>query len=97
MENGVFQLALVEVKDKQTNRTVQGIRTTGKAARGTSETSQIMPEFSVVAFDGIGVRFSFRNRVTTPVIEQGSIHIEGVTEIPAGFGRMVYDGLHDQL
>ena len=64
----LFQLALVEGIDKQTNCTVQGIWTTGKASRRTSEPSQIMSEFSVIAFDRIGVRFPFRNSVATPVI-----------------------------
>lgn len=56
-----------------------------------------MPEFCVVAFDRIGISFSFRNRITAPVIPQGSIHIEGVTEIPVGFGRMVNNGLNNWL
>lgn len=91
------QLALVEVINKQTNGTVQSIRTTWKTSRRTSEPRQIMSKFSIVAFNWIGVCFAFRNGITTPVIPQRSIYIEGITEIPVGFGRMVYDGLHKRL
>jgi hypothetical protein len=48
-----------------------------------------MSEFGIIALDGIGVGFAFGNRIATPVIPQGCIYIEGITEIPIGFGRMI--------
>ena len=44
------QLTLVEVKDKQTDGTVQCIRTARKATGRASKTSQIMPEFGIISF-----------------------------------------------
>lgn len=91
------QLTLVEVVDEQTNGTVQSIRTTRKATGRTSQASQIVSEFCVVAFHGVSVGFAFRNRIPTPVIPQRGIHIESIAVIPRGLGSMVNDGLHKFL
>ena len=53
------QLALVEIIDEQTNCAMEGIRTTGETSGRTCKSRQIVSEFGIVAFDGIGVGLTF--------------------------------------
>lgn len=87
------QLALVEIIDKQTDSAMKSVGARRETSGRTCQTSYIVPKFSIVAFDGVGVGLAFRNGIATPVTPQGSIHLETIAVIPSGFGCMVNNGL----
>ena len=96
-EKSFFQLAMVEIVDKQTNSTSQGIRTARKTARRTSQTSKIVSKFSVVCFHRKCIGLAIRDVISSKVIPQGSIDIESITKIPLCFWSLIDDGLHHHL
>ncbi len=49
-----------------------------------------MAQFSVIAFDRIGVRFALRDFIDAPVIPQAIVCIEGIAVIALGFGCFIH-------
>lgn len=52
-----------------------------------------MAQFGIVGFDGIGLAFTFRDFVATPVIPQPVVSLESITEIMFGLGCLIDQGL----
>ena len=92
----LVELATIERIDKHTQSTFKRIRATREAARRSGQTSQIMSQLSVIAFDREGIGFAFRDFISAPVIPQAIVGIKGITVIAFGLGCRIHhilDGL----
>jgi len=85
----LVQLSPVVTEYEQTQSTFQGMWTARETARRSCQTCQIMSQLGVVAFNRVGVGFTFRNFISTIVIPQAVISLKGITEILFGLGRTV--------
>ena len=56
-----------------------------------------MAQFSIVRFDRVGIHFAFRHFISTQVIPQAVISIQGVTEVLLGLGCFVHQLLNGWL
>ena len=56
-----------------------------------------MTQFRIISFDGIGVSFALRDRITSKVIPERSIDIEAIAEILLGFGCFIHHRLNERL
>lgn len=93
----LIKLTSVIAEDKQAQGTCQCIGTTRKASRGSCQTRQVVAQFSVVPLHRIGIGFALRNLISTPVIPQAVISIEGVAIVLLSLGRLVDHALNGGL
>lgn len=91
------ELATVVAVDKQAQGTFQCVRATREASRRSGQPRQVMAQLGVVSFNGVGIRFAFRDFISAQVIPQAVIGIEGITEVLLGLRRMVYQLLNGRL
>jgi hypothetical protein len=92
-----IKLPPVIAVDKQTQGTFQRIAATRKASRRSCQTSQVVPQFSVVAFYRVSIGFAFRDFIPAPVIPKTVIGIECIAVILLGLVRIVYHLLNSWL
>ena len=85
----LIKLAAVVGEIEQTQGAFQSIRAARKAARLTSQTSEIMSQFRIIGFHGKSVRLARRDLITTEVIPKPSIGIKAVAVIPFRLGCLV--------
>ena len=86
-----IKLSAVEAVYEQADGTIKCIRTARKAARRTSQASEVMTEFSIVAFDRIGICFTYRDCIASLVIPQESIGFEAIAKVVLGLGSIIDD------
>ena len=91
------KLTMIEAVDKKLNSPLQGFDTAGKATRPACQTGQVVTQFRVVSFYGIGVGLSVRNLITTVVVPQVIISLKSITVILFGFDGFVYHVLYHRL
>ena len=96
-ETLLHKLALIEAVDKELNCPFQGFNASGKATRTASQTGQIVPQFSVVAFHRVSVSLSVRDFIMTVVVPQAIIGIKSITMILFGFDRFIHHVLDHLL
>ena len=92
-EPAAFELALVEAVDEQADSTVQRIRATREAARGSCQTSEIVTQLGIVGFDGVGLGLAFGDFVATKVEPERGVGLISITVIPLGLGPLIDHGL----
>ena len=90
----LIELASVEAVDKHSQSTLQRVRTTRETTRRSCQPSQVMPQFGVVCFYRIGVRFPCRDFISAEVIPQLIVDLKCVTVILLGLGRFVHHRLN---
>lgn len=86
----LMQLASIETIHKELQSCLQGFRAARKAARAACQTSQVVAQFSIIAFDRVGVGFALGDFIHTPVIPQAIIGIKGVAVIALGLRRFIH-------
>ena len=59
-----MQLALIETIHKEFQSRLQGFRAARKTVRATRQASQVMAQFGIVSFDGVGVDFPWETSYT---------------------------------
>jgi len=52
-----------------------------------------MAHFSIIRFDRVGFRFSFRDFIAAEVIPEQVVEVKAITEIPFGFRGLVHHSL----
>ena len=60
------KLALVPVENEGTERRPQGMNAAGKATRPSGQTSQVVAQFGIVTFNGIGLALARPHPVVGP-------------------------------
>lgn len=93
----LVKLPTVEAIDKQAQGTLKRMGTARETPRRAGQASQVMPQLSIVGFDGIGVAFAFRDCVAAPVIPQAVIGRPGIAVVVFGLGRCVDQRLNGWL
>ena len=93
----LIELSPVVAVDKQTQGTLQCIRTTRETARRSCQTGQVVAQLGVVSFHRVGIGFAFRNFISAQVIPQAVIGIKCIAVILLGLGRIVYHLLNSWL
>lgn len=89
------QLSAIEGIDEHAYCTLQRIRATRKATRFSSQASQIMSQFCIIAFDRVGLGFALRNLIPATVIPKPSIFFKAIAEVPLCLGSFVDQLLND--
>lgn len=84
-----IQLSTIEGVDEHAYCTLQRIRATRKAARFSSQASQIMSQFCIIAFDRVSLGFALRNLVSATVIPKPGIFFKTIAEVPFRLGSFV--------
>ena len=87
------QLSLIPAPDEQLNRTTKSMNALGEAPRLTSESRQIMTQFSIIAFDRVGLRFVIHRLMSAPPT-QFFVSVEGIRKVARGMWRGVNHRLH---
>ena len=88
-----MQLTMIEAVDKELQSCLQRFRAARKTARAPSQACQVMAQFSIVRFDGVGVGFSLRDFIHTAVVPQALIGIKSVAEIALSLRSLVHQFL----
>jgi len=88
------ELATVPGKDKEFNRAPKSVKGTGKTARTPSEPSQVVTQFSIISFNGIGLAFIGQGGVKARGINQCFVSSKGIRVILMGKWAAVKHGLH---
>ena len=86
----LVQLTPIEAVHEQLESCLQGFWAARKTARAADEPSQVMAQFSVIAFDRIGVRFAPGDFVDAPVIPQAIVGIKGIAVVALSFGCFIH-------
>lgn len=86
----LIQLASIETIHKELQSRFQGFWAARKTARAACQTRQVMAQFGIVAFDRVGIRFTLRDFIITPVIPQAIIDIKGIAIVAPGFGCLIH-------
>lgn len=84
-----MKLASIEAVDKEPNRPIQSMNTTGEATRTASQTCQVVTQFGIISFHRVGIGLSLRDFVLTIVIPQALIGIKSITMVVFGFHRLI--------
>jgi len=92
-----IELPPVVAVDEQTQGTFKGMWATREASRRSCQTRQVVPQFGIASFHRVGIRFAFRNFISTPVIPQAVIGIECITVVLLGLGRIIHQCLNGWL
>jgi hypothetical protein len=93
----LIQLTSVETVHEKLQGCFQRFRTTRKAARTSSQASQVMTQFGIVCFDRVGVGFPLRDFIHAPVIPQAIIGIKSIAVVAFGLRGFVDQFLNDFL
>ena len=86
----LMQLTLIETIHKELQGRLQCFWAARKTARAACQASQIVAQFSVIAFDRVGIGFALGDFIHTPVIPQAIIGIKGVAVIALGLRRFIH-------
>ena len=92
-----MQLTPIETIHKEFQGCLQGLRATRETARAAGQTSQIMPQLSVITFDRVGVGFALGDFISSAVIPQAVISLKGIAVVTPGFRRFVHQLLNGRL
>jgi len=92
-----MQLTMVETVHEELQGCFQRFRTTREAARTSCQASQVMAQFGIVSFNGVGVGFPLRDFIHTPVIPQAIIGIKSIAVVALGLRSFIDQFLNEVL
>ena len=85
-----IELAAIETIDKQAQGTLQCMGTARETPRRAGQTRQVVAQLGIVSFYREGVGFTCRNFISTAVIPQTVIGIQGIAVILLGLGSFIH-------
>ena len=93
----LVQLAAVEAIDKKAQRTFECNGTARETARRSCQTSQVVSQLSVIAFDRVGIGFPIRYFIPAEVIPEAVISIKRIAIIAFRLGSLIHHLLDSLL
>ena len=91
------ELATVETINKQPQRTLERIGTARETTRRSGQTSEVVSQFSVIAFHREGIGFALRDFISAEVIPKTVVGIKSITVIAFGLGCLIHHILDSLL
>ena len=87
-------LTTVPGKDKEFDSTPQGMDRGCKTARTTGQSGQIVPQFSIIGLNGVGLAFVSMSAPVAGKVDERFVDRKGIGIILFGLRRTVEQGLH---